>query len=81
MGKVRTEVVKRTARDLLSRYPDMFTTDFEENKRAASQVMIFKTKKLRNKVAGYITSLKKVEAKRAAKAAEAPMEAAPQPAA
>ena len=79
MGKVRTEVVKRTARDLLSRYPDRFTMDFEENKRAVSELVVFKTKRLRNKVAGYITSLKKSEAKRAAKAAEAPAE--PQPAA
>ncbi len=81
MGKVRTEIVKRMARDLLSRYPDRFTTDFEENKRAASEVIIFKTKRLRNRVAGYITSLKRMEVKRAAKAAEVSMETAPQPAA
>jgi len=55
LGKVRTEIVKRTARDMLQRYPDKFTTDFEVNKKGMSDV-------LRNRVAGYTTRLKRVEA-------------------
>lgn len=81
MGKVRIDVVKRAARDLLGRYPDRFTADFEENKKAVSELMAFETKKLRNKVAGYVTSLKRAEARGAAKETEAPVEEAAQPAA
>ncbi|MCK4424868.1 30S ribosomal protein S17e, partial [Candidatus Bathyarchaeota archaeon] len=33
MGKVRTELIKRIAKELLRRYPDKFSKDFKENKR------------------------------------------------
>jgi small subunit ribosomal protein S17e len=62
LGKVRTEIVKRTARDMLQRYPDKFTTDFEVNKKVMSEVFELDQKRLRNRVAGYTTRLKRVEA-------------------
>ncbi len=57
MGKVRTEHVKRIARELVERFPDKFTTDFENNKRVLETVAEIPTSKLRNKIAGYITRL------------------------
>ncbi len=69
LGKVRTEIVKRTARDMLQRYPDKFTVDFETNKKAVSEAFGLDQKKLRNKVAGYTTRLKRVEAAKNALAA------------
>ncbi|HEX69207.1 MAG TPA: 30S ribosomal protein S17e [Candidatus Bathyarchaeota archaeon] len=57
MGKVRTEHVKRIARELVERFPDKFTTDFENNKRVLESVAEIPTSKLRNKIAGYITRL------------------------
>jgi len=57
MGKVRTTVVKRTARKLLEKYPDLFTGDFEHNKKLVSLLVELKSKKLRNQIAGYITHL------------------------
>ena len=59
MGKVRTSLVKRTARELLQAYPDLFTDNFETNKKLVSALTEWKSKKLRNQVAGYITSLVK----------------------
>ena len=59
MGKVRTSLVKRTARELLEAYPDLFTDNFETNKKLVSSLAEWKSKKLRNQVAGYITSLVK----------------------
>ncbi|MEB3817069.1 MAG: 30S ribosomal protein S17e [Desulfurococcales archaeon] len=70
MGKVRTALVKRTARKLLEMYPDLFTRDFEHNKRVVSVLIEYKSKKLRNQIAGYITHLIKIREKRA-KAEEA----------
>lgn len=65
MGKVRTSLVKRTARKLLEMYPDLFTRDFEHNKRVVSQLIEYKSKKLRNQIAGYITHLVKIRMKQA----------------
>ena len=57
MGKVRIGLVKRTARKLLETYPDLFTEDFEHNKRVVSQLVEVESKKLRNQIAGYVTRL------------------------
>ncbi len=60
MGKVRTSIVKRTARKLLSMYPDLFTDDFEHNKQMVKKLIETPSKKLRNQIAGYITHLVKI---------------------
>ena len=57
MGKVRTEQVKRIARELLDMYEDKFTTDFEANKKLVVALTNISSKKLRNRVAGYTTRL------------------------
>jgi len=61
LGKVRPILVKRLARELLGRYPDKFTLDFEENKRLVAELTDIKSKRLRNRVAGYITRLVKIQ--------------------
>ncbi|MCE4615387.1 MAG: 30S ribosomal protein S17e [Desulfurococcales archaeon] len=60
MGKVRPTIVKRTARKLLLRYPSVFTDNFEENKKIVDQLIEYQSKRVRNRVAGYITHLIKV---------------------
>ena len=60
MGKVRTEVVKRYAREILNTHPGHFTTDFEDNKQKLFLIAEIKSKRLRNRIAGYITSLVKI---------------------
>ncbi|MFB0501715.1 MAG: 30S ribosomal protein S17e [Candidatus Bathyarchaeia archaeon] len=57
MGKVRPERVKRIARELVKRYPDKFTTDFEDNKKLVESFVNISSTKLRNRIAGYITRL------------------------
>ena len=66
MGKVRTDTVKRTSRELLKRFPDRFTGDFESDKQAVNDLVITQSKRLRNRIAGYVTRLKVVEAERIA---------------
>lgn len=61
LGKVRTSLVKRTAKELLEKYPDLFTRDFEHNKRVVKKLLDVSSKKLRNKIAGYITHLVKIK--------------------
>lgn len=57
MGNVRPEKIKRIARDLIRRYPDKFTTNFEENKKILSSIALVPSSRLRNSIAGYITRL------------------------
>lgn len=57
MGKVRSEQVKALARELMNRFPDRFTADFEANKKVVKNLIRTPSSKLRNLIAGYITHL------------------------
>jgi small subunit ribosomal protein S17e len=48
--------IKRISNELLDRYPDRFGIDFAENKRNMGEIATVRSKLLRNKIAGYITS-------------------------
>jgi small subunit ribosomal protein S17e len=54
---VRTEQVKRIARQLLDKYPNKFTADFENNKKLVDELTNISSTKLRNRVAGYTARL------------------------
>lgn len=54
---MRTELVKRIAEELVERYPDKFNADFENNKKLVESFTTVSSAKLRNRIAGYITSL------------------------
>jgi len=71
MGKVRPMYIKRAARMLLEKYPDKFTADFEHNKRVVGELLNV-SKRVRNRIAGYITRLVKQQARlKALEAAQA----------
>ena len=57
MGKVRPEHVKRISKELVERFPEKFTEDFENNKKLVDALTNINSKKLRNRVAGYTTQL------------------------
>jgi small subunit ribosomal protein S17e len=48
--------VKKMANELLERYPDKFASDFNENKETIKNFAVVRSKELRNKIAGFITS-------------------------
>lgn len=64
MGKVRIGKVKSISNELVLKYGNVFTTDFEENKTLVQQYTDITSKRLKNRVAGYITRLKVNEKKR-----------------
>ena len=66
MGKVRIAAVKKLSRELIILFPDRFGTDYEANKKAFEPLVDARTKRLRNRIVGYITRLKIVEENRAA---------------
>jgi small subunit ribosomal protein S17e len=55
MGKVKTEQVKRLAKELIAKFPDKFDTNFDDNKHMVHELTIGATTRVRNQVAGYIT--------------------------
>ncbi len=50
-------MVKRLSNELIDKYPYSFTTIFDENKEFLNKIELDVSKKLRNKIAGYITTL------------------------
>ena len=55
MGKVKIEHIKRLGKELMSRFPDKFSSNFDDNKHAVDMLTEGATTKVRNQVAGYIT--------------------------
>ena len=60
MGKVKTEQVKRVGKELMERFPNKFTTNFDENKRLVDALTQGTTTRVRNQIAGYITRTKSI---------------------
>jgi len=56
----KPEFVKRIALEIYNRYPDMISTDFEENRKLVGKLLMSRSKKVRNMVAGYLTRLKRM---------------------
>ena len=56
MGRIKSKLVKRTAK-LLLKEKNQFNDNFEQNKKVLKNLM--PSKKIRNQIAGYITRLKK----------------------
>ena len=59
MGKVRTKTVKKSARVIVEKYYTRLTLDFQTNKKICDEVAIMPSKRMRNKIAGYLTHLMK----------------------
>lgn len=59
MGNIRQTYIKRVAIELVQKYPDEFTGDFQENKVKVNELTDISTRKFRNRVAGYATRYRK----------------------
>jgi small subunit ribosomal protein S17e len=57
MGKVKPDYIKKLARKLVERFPERFTSDFENNKRMVDALTDVSSTRIRNRVAGYVTRL------------------------
>merc|ERR1712166_631738 len=57
MGRVRTKTIKKAARKIVENYYNKLTLDFQINKRIVQEIADTPTKKIRNKIAGFVTHL------------------------
>lgn len=70
MGKVRPDQIKKASREILTRYHERFTTNFEENKKILAQVAHVYSPRMKNRIAGYITRLMVISQQATAEEAE-----------
>jgi len=59
MGRIKSTLIKRTSKRLVSEADELFSTKFDDNKKRLKDTM--PSKRIRNKVAGYITRLKRMK--------------------
>ncbi|XP_036015561.1 40S ribosomal protein S17-like [Mus musculus] len=59
MGSVRTKTLKNGAWVIIEKYYTHLCNDFHTNKRVCEEIAIIPSKKLQNKIAGYVTHLMK----------------------
>jgi small subunit ribosomal protein S17e len=55
MGNIRPTYIKRIAIELVKRFPDQFTDDYQHNKKLVGLLTDVQTESMRNKIAGYVT--------------------------
>ncbi len=55
MGTVKPAYIKNIAVELLKKYPDVWTSNFDINKKLVQELTNIRSKRVRNRVAGYIT--------------------------
>ncbi len=63
MGRISPTHVKRAAKQLLERYPDRFSASYKQNRKALDELAAIESRPLRNKIAGYLTTLLKQKAR------------------
>ena len=55
LGNIRQTHIKSVAIDLVKKYPEQFSGDFQKNKEKVDLLVTVSSNLLRNRIAGYIT--------------------------
>ncbi len=50
---------RRLSEEMMQRHPEVFGSDFEQNKKALEDLALVPSKQLRNRIAGYIAKAHK----------------------
>ncbi len=69
MGRIKSLMVKKAAKQLLSSSAENFTTEFSHNKKILGSNTM-PSKPIRNKIAGYIARLQRMKKAEAAREAQ-----------
>ena len=60
MGRIKTQLIKRTTEHLLATHAGQFSEDFNANKELVNKFVAVHSTKLRNMIAGYLTRLTRI---------------------
>lgn len=64
MGNIRPTYIKRVAIELVDKYPDLFSDDFNVNKALVHKLCDVRYKGMANRIAGYATTYRRVSRER-----------------
>ena len=53
IGRIKQRFIKNTAKALIKKNPDKFSTSFEKNKEYLKELNVIESRSVRNKIAGY----------------------------
>lgn len=59
MGKIRTSVIKNSAKDIDEAMPERASKDFRENQKLLKELNLTSSSKVRNKIAGYLVRVER----------------------
>jgi small subunit ribosomal protein S17e len=59
MGRIKTTFIKNVGQELFQNHSEECSTEFSKNKEVVNKFLYVKSKKMRNIIAGYVTSLKR----------------------
>ena len=57
IGNVRSKAIKRISKNIVLKFYDQLSVDFEQNKHIVGAVTNVKSKGFRNRIAGYVTTI------------------------
>jgi SSU ribosomal protein S17E len=67
VGNVYTKDIKRVAQELYEKFKDQVTADFYLNKKLVDMYIDVQSKKVKNRIAGYLTRFAKLSKEQATK--------------
>ena len=59
MGRIKTQLIKRTSKKLVAEHKQDLKKDFNENKQLVAKYIEVTSKKMKNIIAGYVTRMMK----------------------
>ncbi|MHA1462889.1 MAG: 30S ribosomal protein S17e [Candidatus Heimdallarchaeota archaeon] len=57
MGNIRSDKIKRTSKELVAKYHQHLSIDFDHNKLLVNKLTNVQSKRMRNRIAGYVTRI------------------------
>ena len=64
LGRIRTKDIKTVGNEIMENHGTKFNTEFENNKKEIKTLDFRTSKRVRNKIAGYVTRHRKIEARK-----------------
>jgi len=61
LGRIRPRFIKRVASEILVKYTDELSIDYDKNRDFLEDVLEVPSQTVKNRIVGYVTTLKKQE--------------------